>query len=376
MKPSGTVSAIGVAPIMRYRDPTAAVKWLCDAFGFEKVLVADNANGGIAYAELGFGNSVVMLGAVGDSGLDALMTQPDEIGGRETQSCYLTVEDIDAHYARAMMRGAEALIPLDAAPGSSRGYAARDLEGHIWSFGTYAPRKIAAAPAAPKRARSMSLSAMLASLALVAAGSVAVWGTFVDQSFLVALNSQRANPTLRAAIRAKAAAENQTVAVRELLAREQRSRELAEAAANMARDTASQEITRERTARLAAEAAAREIRSRLASEQSARDAAERDAQEARERLAILQSNSKTKTGNVAAARIATTTPSGATGSLGDTATAGPKEATTPPETLAPTPIKPQAAKLKPRVARKDRPAGTATAKKPERQYSGPDLAPF
>ena len=43
---------------------------------------------------------MLLLGPVADSGIDAFMKQPDEVGGAETQSCYLVVDDIAAHRAR------------------------------------------------------------------------------------------------------------------------------------------------------------------------------------------------------------------------------------------------------------------------------------
>ena len=35
--------------------------------------------------------------------------------------------------------GAEIIVGLEDTPYGSREYAARDLEGHVWSFGNYAP---------------------------------------------------------------------------------------------------------------------------------------------------------------------------------------------------------------------------------------------
>ncbi len=51
-----------------------------------------------------------MMVPVGQSHLDGLMRQPDEVGGAETQSCYLVVADVDKHYARAKAAGAESLL--------------------------------------------------------------------------------------------------------------------------------------------------------------------------------------------------------------------------------------------------------------------------
>ena len=70
---------------MRYRDVAAASDWLCAAFGFQKHFVANGQAGVVHYAQLIFGDAMLMLAPVRDSTLDKYMKQPDEIGGAETQ---------------------------------------------------------------------------------------------------------------------------------------------------------------------------------------------------------------------------------------------------------------------------------------------------
>src|SRR5437016_316608 len=144
-EPGGTV-----VPTLRYRDVAAAIDWLCNAFGFEKHLVVSGDNGAVRYAELTFGNGMIMLGPVEDTGLDKFMTQPADTGGAETQICYLFVADVVAHCARARAAGAEIVLDIEDADSNGRGYSCRDLEGHVWNFGTYDPWKRRAAPK-PKR---------------------------------------------------------------------------------------------------------------------------------------------------------------------------------------------------------------------------------
>jgi uncharacterized glyoxalase superfamily protein PhnB len=57
------------------------------------------------------------------------------------QRVYVQVDDADAHYARAWAAGAEIVLELQDTSYGSREYTARDLEGHLWSFGTYAPSR-------------------------------------------------------------------------------------------------------------------------------------------------------------------------------------------------------------------------------------------
>ncbi len=129
-----------VIPTLRYRNPAAAVGWLCDAFGFEPHLVVPGeAEGTVAHAQLTFGNGMVMLGPVADTEFGRNMAQPDELGGRGTQSPYLVVEDIDTHYEHARAAGAEIVLELAEQDYGGKLYSCRDPEGHLWNFGSYDP---------------------------------------------------------------------------------------------------------------------------------------------------------------------------------------------------------------------------------------------
>jgi len=98
-----------IIPAMRYRNAPAAIEWLCKAFGFEKHLAVPDGNGGIAHAQLTFGNGMIMLSSVGVGMFGKLIKHPQDIGGCETQSAYVIVADCDAHYARAKAAGATML---------------------------------------------------------------------------------------------------------------------------------------------------------------------------------------------------------------------------------------------------------------------------
>ena len=128
-----------VIPSLRYRDALKAIDWLCNAFGFEKNAVY--ADGGIVHhAQLTFGNGMIMLGST-DNGSEwgKRIAQPVEIGGRETQCPCVIVDDANAHYARAKAAGAEIIDDLEDKDYGGKGYSCRDLEGHLWYFGTYDP---------------------------------------------------------------------------------------------------------------------------------------------------------------------------------------------------------------------------------------------
>ncbi|MFF5706744.1 VOC family protein [Streptomyces sp. NPDC012794] len=124
-----------ICPTLVYRDAKAAIKLLTEAFGFSQVAVYEGEDGSVVHAELAYGNGVVMLGSKGTGGVfDKAM------GDAGPSGVYVVVEDVDAHHRRAVEHGAEVLMgPTDQDYGS-RDYMARDAEGNIWSFGTYAPQ--------------------------------------------------------------------------------------------------------------------------------------------------------------------------------------------------------------------------------------------
>jgi len=128
-----------VIPTMRYHEAPSAIEWLCEAFGFEKLLVVPGENGTIAHAQLVFGNGMIMLGSARDDPFGKLIRPPRDVGGVGTQSPYIVVQDADRHYARAVAAGATIVMELKDEDYGGRGYSCRDPEGHIWNFGTYDP---------------------------------------------------------------------------------------------------------------------------------------------------------------------------------------------------------------------------------------------
>ena len=130
-----------IFPCLRYRDALAAIEWLCATFGFEKQAVYPNDDGTIAHAQLTLGDGMIMLGSVLEkkSEWGHLIKQPDEIGGVETQSPYVLVADADAVFARATAAGAKIVVKIKDEDYGGRGFSCYDLEGHLWSFGTYDP---------------------------------------------------------------------------------------------------------------------------------------------------------------------------------------------------------------------------------------------
>lgn len=115
-----------------YDDRKAALDWLENAFGFERSMVIVDAEGNIAHAEMAFGDGYIMIASKWADFLES----PTGVGGKNTQFLHVHVEaDIDAHCERARAGGAEILMePQDQFYGD-RTYRARDLGGHVWTFG-------------------------------------------------------------------------------------------------------------------------------------------------------------------------------------------------------------------------------------------------
>ncbi|MBX7114874.1 MAG: glyoxalase [Myxococcaceae bacterium] len=139
--PAQKTGHASIIPCLVYRDAHAAIEWLCRAFGFEKHLVVPGKDNTIEHAELvlGNGNGMVMLGSMNDREFGRNMKPPDALGGLVTQSPYVVTGDPDAHYARAKAAGAKIVLELKTEDYGGRGYACRDLEGNLWSFGSYNP---------------------------------------------------------------------------------------------------------------------------------------------------------------------------------------------------------------------------------------------
>lgn len=123
-----------IFPTLHYRDASAAIDWLVRAFGFQEHAVYRDNDGVVMHAQLLLGAGMIMLGQTREGAGEGKPNSPDDSRG-----IYVVVDDPDAHHARAREAGAQIVRePTDQDYGG-RDYSARDLEGHLWSFGTYDP---------------------------------------------------------------------------------------------------------------------------------------------------------------------------------------------------------------------------------------------
>jgi uncharacterized glyoxalase superfamily protein PhnB len=119
------MSRPSIYPIVPYRDLRNALTFLCEAFGFTSHLMIEDSSGAIQHAELTLGDSGVIM----------------PTRGNDPAAMWLCVhvDDLDAHYARAVEAGARIVEELHETPYGSRDYSALDPAGHRWTFTTYDP---------------------------------------------------------------------------------------------------------------------------------------------------------------------------------------------------------------------------------------------
>lgn len=119
-----------IIPALSYDDASAAIEFLCGAFGFAEDTRLEMPDGTIGHAELTLhGNTIMLASAYPEGGLGGPRGLPH-------LHSFVTVyvDDVDAHYARAAAAGAEITEELADQFYGDRVYRALDPEGHRWSF--------------------------------------------------------------------------------------------------------------------------------------------------------------------------------------------------------------------------------------------------
>jgi uncharacterized glyoxalase superfamily protein PhnB len=127
-----------VSPSVYYLKASAAIDWLCKAFGFEVRLKVDGENGTIEHSELTYGDGLIMVGEASRPKYP-YRRSPGQVGGANTMNLMIYVDDVEAHCKRARDAGAKIVVdPTTHDYGeeywTDRGYECEDLEGHHWWF--------------------------------------------------------------------------------------------------------------------------------------------------------------------------------------------------------------------------------------------------
>ena len=125
-----------LSPCLRYDDAPRAIGWLKETFGFHEKMLARDPSGSVAHCELTFGTGLIMCSSHRDD--DLHFESPARAGGT-AGTTYLYAADPDALYARARDARADVIIPIEDKDYGSREFSIRDLEGSVFTFGTYRP---------------------------------------------------------------------------------------------------------------------------------------------------------------------------------------------------------------------------------------------
>jgi uncharacterized glyoxalase superfamily protein PhnB len=123
-----------------YRDASAAIDWLCEAFGFEVRLKIEGDGGVIEHSELTYGEGVIMVAQESPQSAKVWkrsLRSPQSLNGAATQSIMMYVDDAETHCGRARAHGARIIEELSTHDygddyWSDRSYGALDPEGHLW----------------------------------------------------------------------------------------------------------------------------------------------------------------------------------------------------------------------------------------------------
>jgi len=118
-----------ISPAIFYDDAETAIEFLVKAFGFEVRLKVPGPGHSIMHSELTYEDGVIMVASSRDQ---PPRKSPRALGGI-SQSLYIFVDDVDAHYERAKAAGAKILGEPMTSHGNKQ-YFVEDAEGHHWGF--------------------------------------------------------------------------------------------------------------------------------------------------------------------------------------------------------------------------------------------------
>jgi PhnB protein len=122
-----------VTPHLTIRDCEKAIDFYRQAFGAEKVLQLDMADGSVAHAEIRIGDSVVMLSEESEAwGTKGPLT----LGG-SPMFLMAYVADVDAAFRRALAAGATEVRPVADQFYGDRAGTLKDPFGHQWTLATH-----------------------------------------------------------------------------------------------------------------------------------------------------------------------------------------------------------------------------------------------
>ena len=120
-----------LVPYLLYKDVGKALKFYAKAFGFVEMGERFTGNDGVishAAMQIAPNGETFMMGCPGPD-----YKNPKKLG-TATVLMYVTVDNVDKHFARAKKAGAKVLHKLEDTFYGDRRYGVRDPEGHEWYF--------------------------------------------------------------------------------------------------------------------------------------------------------------------------------------------------------------------------------------------------
>jgi len=123
-----------VIPALFYDDATAALAWLEKAFGFETRLCVTDNTGAVMHAEMSHDEGRII---VGPAGWSDWARSPKSLGGANSCTVHIGVDNVDSHCAAARAAGAVIMQEPEDQFYGDRTYRASDPEGHNWTFGQH-----------------------------------------------------------------------------------------------------------------------------------------------------------------------------------------------------------------------------------------------
>jgi uncharacterized glyoxalase superfamily protein PhnB len=128
-----------ISSSLAYQDAQKAIDWLCNAFGFEVRLKVEGDGGIVQHSELTFGEGLLMVSDERAGKPGHRMKSPRSVGGANTQSIMIYVDDVVAHSERAKAAGGKityepAVSDYGEDYWSDKSYECEDPEGHRFWF--------------------------------------------------------------------------------------------------------------------------------------------------------------------------------------------------------------------------------------------------
>jgi PhnB protein len=122
-----------VTPYLIIDGASAAIDFYSSVLGATERLRMAGPDGKVGHAELGIGDSVIMLA---DEHLDMDVRGPQTVGGTPV-TLHVYVEDADSVFERAIQAGAKALRPVEDKFYGDRSGQFEDPFGHRWDVATH-----------------------------------------------------------------------------------------------------------------------------------------------------------------------------------------------------------------------------------------------